>query len=110
MKNNQTKTYRQGDVLVTSVEVLPAKTKKIARENGRIVLAHGKSTGHSHAIKDKNADLFSGAAPGEVYLVVGGVSAQLVHDEHSTIEIEPGNYRVVRQREFNPEEIRNVID
>jgi hypothetical protein len=35
---------------------------------------------------------------------------QLQHAEHATQTIEPGVYRVVRQREYSPEEIRRVAD
>jgi hypothetical protein len=36
--------------------------------------------------------------------------AALAHDEHATIMLPPGNYRIVRQREYSPEEIRDVAD
>lgn len=36
--------------------------------------------------------------------------AQVVHDEHAPITLPPGNYRVVRQREYAPEQIRQVAD
>jgi hypothetical protein len=34
----------------------------------------------------------------------------LVHDEHGTIELAPGDYRVTRQREYAPEVNRWVGD
>jgi hypothetical protein len=34
----------------------------------------------------------------------------LKHQEHGTITVEPGVYRVVRQREYAPEAPRMVLD
>jgi hypothetical protein len=103
--------YRQGDVLIERVGSLPKDTKKIARENGRVVLAHGEVTGHAHAITDARCDLFSSESnAGVTFLEVREAVAALKHDEHSTIELPTGNYRVVRQREYSPEAIRNVAD
>jgi hypothetical protein len=38
--------YRQGDVLIIPVAGIPDDSEPIARENGRIILAHGEVTGH----------------------------------------------------------------
>lgn len=103
--------FRQGDVLIERVGSLPAKLTKIAREGGRVILAHGEVTGHAHAITDEHVDLFSSAADaGVTFLEVREAVAALKHDEHSTIALPPGNYRVTRQREYTPEAIRNVAD
>lgn len=100
---------RQGDVLIRRVvrrNLIEAK--KLPRENGRIVLAHGEVTGHAHAIKSPRADLFEVA--GRVFLAIDGDVVALEHEEHATIEIPPGHYEVIRQREYHPEAIRNVAD
>lgn len=103
--------YRQGDVLIERVGSLPAKRTKLAREKGRVILAHGEVTGHAHAISEKHCDLFESAEQiGVTFLEVREAVAALKHDEHSTIELPPGNYRVTRQREYSPEAIRNVAD
>lgn len=103
--------YRQGDVLIVSVSELPSDLDQVARENGRVVLAHGEATGHAHAIKDKRAALFRDPKLAAVFMHVTGDSpVALEHDEHDTIVIPPGNYQVIRQREYSPEEIRNVAD
>jgi hypothetical protein len=36
--------------------------------------------------------------------------AEVIHEEHATIALEPGKYVVRRQREYTPEAIRNVAD
>lgn len=109
-KNNKTH-YRQGDVLVERIDSFPNKLKPVAREAGRVILAHGEATGHAHAISDKHASLFrTDEHPGVTFLEISQAMAQLVHDEHTTIALAPGNYRVTRQREYSPEAIRNVQD
>jgi len=95
--------YRQGDVLLVRVEGLFAtKGKKLAREDGRIVLAHGEVTGHAHAIEAEGADLYE-AADGKRFLEVRGATATLSHEEHGAIMLDPGVYEVRRQREYVPQ-------
>lgn len=101
---------RQGDVLVIEVSAIPDDVEPIARENGRAILAHGELTGHAHAIKDKHATLFRDPRLNEVFMQVIGAPVSLSHDEHGTIAIPPGNYRVIRQREYAPTAIRQVAD
>lgn len=100
--------YRQGDVLVERVERLPDGLKPVEREQGRVVLAHGEVTGHAHAIKNRIAKFF-GTEKGERFLSLEK-PCDLVHEEHSTIALPAGNYRVSIQREYTPEAIRNVAD
>jgi len=108
----KTKThYRQGDVLITSIAALPISLKPVARQGGRLILAAGKSTGHHHAIATKNCNLFTAKSePGALLLEVKATKAELVHDEHSTIKLPKGNYRVSRQREYSAAAVRRVED
>lgn len=111
MKTQKQKHYRQGDVLVSSVDSVPKKLTKVAREGGRIVLAHGKSTGHSHAIATPKCDLFRDPKDaGAMFVQVNAAQAELVHDEHTTITLPKGAYRVTRQREFSADAVRRVED
>ena len=74
--------------------------RSVARDEGRIVLAYGEATGHAHAIADADAELIE-LETGERFLVTArGVS--LRHEEHEAVELPPGSYRVVRQREYVP--------
>jgi hypothetical protein len=50
-KKNQKFMARQGDVLVASIDEVPAKTSAVPKEAGRVVLAHGEATGHAHAFQ-----------------------------------------------------------
>ena len=95
--------YRQGDVLVVAVDGIPKWARPVLRDRGRVVLAYGEATGHAHAIADPGAALLQ--FEDEQYLrVTAAAGVGLRHDEHDTIVVPPGNYRVVRQREYAPPE------
>ncbi len=100
--------YRQGDVLLLGVDEEP-RGAEVPRENGRVVLAHGEATGHAHVLTDKGAMLYDIPESQDRHLRLVH-SAYLRHDEHAPIELPPGTYRVRRQREYHPEEIRRVQD
>jgi hypothetical protein len=97
--------YRQGDVLIQKVHLIPPTAIK----QKRCILARGEATGHAHQIK-RGAYLLIDTDGGK-YIDVVGRSATVVHEEHGPIVLEgPAVYRVVQQREYTPEEIRNVAD
>jgi len=108
--------YRQGDVLIipaTAAEVKrfnKQKTPKaISREGGRVILQHGEATGHAHAIKESGAALYEvpylKSNNEERMLEVKG-TAKVRHEEHATLTLDSGFYRVLRQREHDPVEQR----
>ena len=101
------KIYRQGDVLIREIAKVPA-TKPCTVKAGRFVLAEGEATGHAHTICELDGTL-SIDAEGRLYLKTEG-GCELVHQEHAMINIAPGKYEVIRQREYSPEAIRNVAD
>ena len=97
--------YRHGDVMVEQVAELP----DVSRKAPHTILAHGEITGHCHRIAEKGAaELYE--TPAGAFLKVTAKSATLVHEEHDSITLETGFYRVWRQREYSPEEIRIVRD
>lgn len=98
---------RQGDVLIVPCKVDLKRSKKIAPRKGRLILAEGEATGHHHSVDCKSAGLFD--LTGKTVLVVSETT-QIIHQEHGAIEIAPGQYWVVRQREYAPEAIRRVLD
>ena len=109
MKNN--KCYRQGDVLIRRVDSLPSNRKKIKREMGLVILAHGEVTGHHHSLADEQVDLFETASEaGVTYLEVREAMATLTHQEHAPITLEPGKYRVSIQKEYTPAAIVSTLD
>ncbi|MDZ4834921.1 MAG: hypothetical protein SGJ27_14175 [Candidatus Melainabacteria bacterium] len=100
--------YRQGDVLLVKVDMAMAPEGSVQQDaDGRIVLAYGEVTGHAHAIDANFASLYQWKGD---RLIEAKPGARLVHEEHSTIELEPGFYKVVQQREYEPGSFRTVID
>ena len=101
--------YRQGDVLVVRIDEIPSSATPVAagRVEGRLVLAYGEVTGHHHSVAVKDARMLETAEA--VFLQIM-TATPLEHQEHATILLKPGSYRVVRQREYAPEAIRMVAD
>lgn len=109
--------YRQGDVLLVKVDDLP-QGKDVTPED-RIVLAYGEITGHAHAVYPEvkvidgekkqvlPAKLWDAGA--ERYLQVLEKTA-LKHEEHAPIDLPVGNYKVIQQREYDPQMNRLVAD
>lgn len=103
---------RQGDVLVTAIKAIPAGASPVENKD-RIVLAYGEVTGHAHALTVEEAQEFTFADAGGIvrrFLQVFDRGATLRHEEHAPISMPPGIYEIIQQREYSPEEIRNVAD
>lgn len=103
---------RQGDVMLVKVAALPkgAEEENLSRAE-RVVLAYGEVTGHAHAIErdpeTRAMPVRAWNAGAERFIQVISRAA-LKHEEHATIALETGIYRVVRQREYAPQEIRQT--
>ena len=96
------KWIRHGDVILEVVDRKLAGSRK-----NRIVLAEGEVTGHKHVLSGLLQECF---VDGERYVCVMG-DAQLTHQEHETLLIPEGSYRVVMQREVDLlGEVRQVMD
>ena len=105
-----TRQFRQGDILLVEVASIPEGARHIAHCEDRIVIAEGEATGHAHQIVAAGAELLE-ASPDERFLRVlaeGGV--ELTHEEHAAILLPRGDYRVARQREYVPDDVRRVAD
>jgi hypothetical protein len=98
---------RQGDVLLVRVADLPQGVASLDDEAGRVILAHGEVTGHAHAVSAMHACMY--AKDADRYLKVE-TPTQLTHEEHSAISLDPGVYKVIRQREYVPQGLRFVAD
>jgi len=95
--------FRQGDVLVVGVDSLPDHLTPVPRDAGRVVLAYGEVTGHAHAIWSERVQFFREDGSGRGFIQVSaGEPVALSHEEHDTIDLAPGTYEVVRQREYEP--------
>jgi len=99
--------YRQGDVYIIQIKKVPNGGDPVARQSGRLVLAYGEVTGHSHAIMDDGAVLLNLGA--QRFLEVA-TPVRLYHEEHDEIRLPAGSYEVIIQREYSPEAIRTVTD
>lgn len=96
---------RQGDVLIVSASIIPPS----AQRQACCVLARGEATGHAHQIHE--GALLWVDTDGTKYLEVFGAEAKVEHEEHGPIVLAgPAIYRIVLQREYTPEAIRNVAD
>jgi hypothetical protein len=98
---------RQGDVLLVRVDSIPKSAKVIERR--KLTLALGEATGHSHTVTCEAGELLEDAATLERWMALP-TESEVVHQEHDPISLPAGKYKVVRQREYSPEEIRNVQD
>ena len=94
---------RQGDLLIVKVGEIP----KAAKPKKDRVLAEGEATGHMHELDSgfvyELGDVLYFRVPEET-------TATLKHQEHKEISFEPGEYQVIRQREYEPRGWRRVAD
>ena len=122
--------YRHGDLLLTRINAVPQKTirtsnLKMPVDNGKIahesvipernIIGLGEVTGHTHTILGKSQLCIPQNSHGK-NLLGGNISineipkfyfeafddVKLVHEEHKTLELPRGAYKVTREREFDP--------
>ncbi|MDQ3804297.1 MAG: hypothetical protein M3416_10750 [Acidobacteriota bacterium] len=74
------------------------------------VLREGEATGHAHRAVEEDVTLH--IAGGQLYMRVPGGGARVVHEEHRTQVIPPGDMAVGGCREMDhfEEEAREVVD
>jgi hypothetical protein len=109
------KLYFQGDLCIEPVANVTFDTTNVvsSSRDGAVVLAEGEATGHRHAFYGGGVLLFRDAAlafdlPAELYighLRIDADAAQLQHEEHDTITLPKGLYRVRRQREYDGSDV-----
>ena len=118
----KTKQIRQGDLLLIAI-ACSLKPKFTAKAT-LIPLLDGEATGHVHAIecqtqikrleydeKELKEWLLSlGIQSTGICGLEVEAPSKLTHQEHSVLDVPVGNYIAIRQREYSPEEIRNVAD
>lgn len=98
---------RQGDVLFRKIAEFP-RSRRTRRASGHIL--EGEATGHIHRLEDLAAAEVLEIGDGLFVNVSAEGGVSIVHEEHKPIVLPAGRYEVVRQREYSPEAIRNVID
>ena len=101
---------QQGDVLIKRIDKIPAGATSVERDKrGRVVLAEGEVTGHTHAIADAGCCLWE---DGEKKYLGVDKPVTVVHEEHGPQVIEPGQYEIdiVKEYDHFAEEARSVRD
>lgn len=105
--------FRQGDILMTRVKGMEKKKYSLIPNSKTVAL--GELTGHHHTFseqsqvllyKDNSASSSSSQQQEQqedptLIEVKSGV-AELVHQEHNTILLPEGTYKVTREMEYNP--------
>lgn len=73
------------------------------------VLMSGEITGHHHTAVAKDAEVYGDGDERELVTPTG---TAVIHEEHGTQTLPPGQYRISRQREIDPDndEARAVRD
>lgn len=93
--------FRQGDLLFVPTPGAEGDVVKGARAG---ILARGEATGHAHRLESLDGVDVYVAEGGE--LIVGvAESVNVVHEEHDTVTLSPGYWRVRRQREYDPDAV-----
>jgi hypothetical protein len=102
--------FRQGDVLLLPCGRIPAAARAEPPEDGLVVLARGEVTGHAHVMAAERVCRFREDGTGRGYVRVGGdAPSALTHEEHEALMVPPGDYRVVRQREYQPRSLPRAV-
>lgn len=94
--------FRHGDVQIIKVDSIPKNAKRLNRKE----LAYGEVTGHAHRVDV--GELFE-TKNGELFLRVEKLT-KVSHEEHKTITLKPGCYRVGVKRQYTPDGWENVRD
>ena len=111
--------YAQGDIILELVGKAKPRNPINIDPDKAVVLARGEVTGHRHRFTgDSGVVMFRDDAMArdmESILYIGHVSipeggAALKHEEHGTIDLPAGTYRVRRQREWTAASSRLVAD
>ena len=97
MKDNKITMVQQGDVLLKIITDLPSGEKKIISK-GKITLAEGEATGHSHTIEEEDSQLIQ--IGDRIILDLRGKST-IIHQEHKSIDLENGLWEVGKVQEYD---------
>ena len=105
------KQIRHGDVLLTKVATAATALKYPEEpiESGeRVTVALGEVTGHAHVVVGQST-MYQASQRGVRVLEVTQPSV-ITHEEHGEVELEPGFWEIVMQREYNEEVWERVRD
>jgi len=105
----------QGDVMIMRLDETPdlSNCVEVPAEGNHLIVTHSE-TGHHHVLERDAAQMFDNKDNQlESFLVLTRAS-ELTHlrdhDTHAPIQLNPGAYKVIRQREYTAEGFRRVQD
>jgi len=84
---------RQGDLLFRKTENNISRLKVLETN----IIELGETSGHAHTLE--GGTLVGWQQPDYVSVLPNSV-AVITHDEHAAIELEPGIWQIIRQREY----------
>ena len=116
--------YRHGDLLIVKINAIPTLTFPIPKQKNRNfptgnIIAEGEISGHKHQLIG-NGQVYVGMhyirrarIPEAAFLThsINDINElwfkadddlEIVHEEHKTLEIPKGIYKVTKEQEFNP--------
>jgi hypothetical protein len=98
---------RQGDILAVAVAAVPAETEPVLVQSGArfpLVTGDADRPGTHLVTATSSVRAFRGnAGLGLIeWLEVGEAGLTLTHSQHGALVLEPGFWRIVRQREYDP--------
>lgn len=103
---------QQGDVSLERIDKLPKEAKLKKADKRGFVLMEGEATGHFHSIAETNPEICELYEVNGVLYVKASKSVNLTHQEHSTLTLEPGIWKVGQIKEFDylQNMTRSVVD
>jgi hypothetical protein len=105
-KQNAVRQYRQGDVLIESVEKLPSGLTQAKPEHGKTVLAYGEVTGHHHAFDLEDCTKYTDKDGGEFFEVKGKeikASLKIVRQWKNQVLVEHPTHGLI---EFSKDQVK----
>jgi len=97
--------YWQGDIVFVPVDGLPKEEKTEVKDR---ILARGEITGHTHAVR-QGAEAMVYMMGTQMYLHALR-PVEIDHQEHGTITLPIGYFKIQRQAEYTPRGLRTVAD
>jgi len=100
------KYFQQGDVLIVPVSDINEDLQK--KEDN--IVAEGEATGHMHRVLGDDVEVMVG--PNGDIFVSAPKGATMTHDEHHTINLPVGKFKIGIVQEYDPleDEVREVRD
>lgn len=91
-------TYRHGDLFFSSIKKIEGEEIK---HDGKFVLAYGEHSGHKHVITATKGTVRIFKDLTGQYCIDVSDEAEMTHEEHKTITIKKGTYKINNEREYD---------